>query len=543
MPKIMKCWTVTAGLGGIIIFRWLCIVAMTTLPVSISSAAKPALEIDEAVPVVIVEGYEVIGFNPLSDRATRKIVSEYTGTFSDLSAINDAAAALQDAIQKKGFTLHEVVVPPQPVSDGTIKLEVVGLVVDEIGVEGNNHYSDKNVRQTLPGLVVGETPNMRYLDISLQVANKNPRKRTNLKFLANPGHEEGLQTTLIVSDQRPYQFFAWANNTGTETTGNYRGGVGAQHANLFARDHVATVTYTTSPDEQEKVDQYGLSYKVPFYRAGGMLELIYAKSDIESGRVAGGFDVSGAGKLYDLAFTKYFRKRGRYTQSFVVGLSDRLFDNNIEFGGRRFDTDVRSRPVSLRYLGQYVGRKWVTDFFGSLYVNLVSGDFNDELSYNLARLGADSHWETVGYGLSTGRPIGNWKLSIGLVGQYADEPLIPGEQFGLGGLYSVRGFEEREVTSDRANWLTVQLAAPEKRGFTPLVFADIASGTRVEPLPSEIHQETLSSVGAGARWRSPHSKVNFDFYLGYVLNGTDPDGPGTTRDGDYHAHLNFVLRY
>lgn len=499
---------------------------------------------DDGIPKlkITVDGYKVTGFNPLSERATEKIVNEFTGTFSDLEAIRAAADALERAIHAKGYTLQEVAVPPQPLSNRVITLEVVGFVVADILVEGNTHFSSENVRRSVPGLAVGQPPNSKAIDLSLQVANKNPRKRTNLKFLSPSSETQELNTTLSVSDQTPYQFFAWANNTGTENTGEFRLGVGFQYANVFDRDHVATATYTTSPDEQEKVDQFGASYKIPFYRIGGMLDLLYAKSDIDSGRVAGGFDISGAGEVFGAAFTKYFQKRESYSQTVVLGVSDKLFDNNVEFGGTRFDTDVRSRPLSLRYLGRFVDSKWIFDFFMGAFVNLPGGEFNDDLSYTLARIGSDSDWVVARYGVSAARPIGNWSFSIGLVGQYADEPLIPGEQFGLGGLYSVRGFREREITSDRANWLTLQLLAPEKKGFTPLVFVDVAEGTRIDPLPSEVARESLSSIGVGTRWRSTRSRASFVFYLGYVLNGTDPAGVGTTRDGDYRGHFNFVVR-
>ena len=278
---------------------------------------------------IVVEGYKVTGFNPLSESRTNSIVNEFTGTFSDLDAVRDAAEALQQAIKATGYSLMEVTVPPQPISNRVIELQVVGYVISEITVEGNKYFSEKNIRRSLPHLVIGESPNTKAIDLSLQVANKSPRKRTNLKFLSSSSEEQGLETTLSVSDQAPYQFFAWANNTGTEATGDFRLGVGAQHANVFDRDHAVTLTYTTSPDQQEKVGQIGASYRVPFYRIGGLLDLLYAKSDIDTGRVAGGFDVSGAGQVFGTSFTKYFQKGENYSKTVVVGLSDKLFENNI----------------------------------------------------------------------------------------------------------------------------------------------------------------------------------------------------------------------
>lgn len=526
--------------GNIIRLSWV-ITVMTIIPTLISEAAETA---DQGVPVleIVVEGYVVTGFNPLSKKKTESIVNKYTGTFSNLDSIRDAAEALETAIKAKGYTLQSVIVPPQPISNRVITLQVVGFVISDIKVVGNKHFSEENIRRSIPGLQTGEPPNTKKLDRSLQVANKNPRKRTNLRFMSASEEEEGLETTLNVSDRSPYQIFAWSNNTGTENTGEFRLGVGLQHANLFGRDHVATATYATSPDQQEKVGQFGMNYRIPTYRAGGLIDLLYANSDIDTGRVAGGFDLSGAGEVFGGSYTQYFQKRENHSHTLVFAVADKLFENDIDFEGTRFSTNVRSRPLSVRYLGQRVGRKWVFDFFGAGFVNLPGGSFNNDVAYNLARLGASNDWTAVRFGVSAARSIGRWQFSTRIAGQYTTEPLIPGEQFGLGGLYSIRGFREREIAGDRGYWLSIQMAAPRKWGMTPLAFIDVAEATRIDPQPGELRRETLSSTGVGLRWTSAGSHANLLFYLGYVLDGADPEGFARTRDGDVRAHFNFILR-
>ena len=48
-------------------------------------------------------------------------------------------------------------------------------------------------------------------------------------------------------------------------------------------------------------------------------------------------------------------------------------------------------------------------------------------------------------------------LSARLDGQWSDEPLIPGEQFGIGGARSVRGYEEREASGDSGFFVSAEL--------------------------------------------------------------------------------------
>jgi len=54
----------------------------------------------------------------------------------------------------------------------------------------------------------------------------------------------------------------------------------------------------------------------------------------------------------------------------------------------------------------------------------------------------------------------NWILSLHGEGQWASEPLISNEQYGLGGVNSVRGYEEGEVFGDTGWWLGIEQKTP-----------------------------------------------------------------------------------
>jgi len=59
----------------------------------------------------------------------------------------------------------------------------------------------------------------------------------------------------------------------------------------------------------------------------------------------------------------------------------------------------------------------------------------------------------------------DWQVRVAASGQWTRDQLVAGEQFGLGGMDSVRGFYDREVTGDRGyrgsgELYTPDLAAP-----------------------------------------------------------------------------------
>ena len=65
------------------------------------------------------------------------------------------------------------------------------------------------------------------------------------------------------------------------------------------------------------------------------------------------------------------------------------------------------------------------------------------------------------WGLDVNHTLGaGWNVSGKLRGQYANDALIPGEQFGIGGTGSVRGLRDREATGDRGYTLNLEATTP-----------------------------------------------------------------------------------
>ncbi len=487
-----------------------------------------------------IESFDVVGPNPLSERDTRKLLKPYLGRHEGIEPVQQAASALEEVLHDQGFAFYVVSVPPQPITSSNIRLDVDVFPINEIGVTGNKHFSEENILRSLPALKLGDSPNTRDVSRSLRVANVHPSKRLRLKF-ASPDDGQGVPAQVQARDAKPGSLFFWANNTGTEDTGELRLGVGFQHTNLFDRDHVGMLTWTTSPDQDADVSQFGLSYQVPLYRAGGLINLLAARSDIDTGTVADVFNVAGKGDAYALQYTQLFPKIGSYEHQLALGIEDKLFDNDIDFEGQPIGVDVRSRPLYLRYVGKRKGERFDWDFKASYFQNLDSGEFNSDADYAATRAGADADWRVARLGAALKTHFGDWTVFLGADAQFADEPLIPGEQFGLVGANAVRGFEEREITSDKGYAATIQLWTPTWRDLQLILFADAASGDLEDPLPGQVASEEVTSAGVGLRW-TWRQTLALNVTWAKVIDGADPEGVGTTRDDDEYVHFDLVVR-
>ena len=331
----------------------------------------------QTAPAFAVSRYAVEGDNPLSASATQAVLASYTGEGVTMERVQAAAAALEQALKDRGYAFLRVIVPPHD-ARGVVTLRVLSFKVNAVNVSGNKYFDTDNVRRSLPSIKSGVTPNMLEIARELALANDQGSKQVEVG-VARGTAPDTVDVSVKVDDSKPLQFFANLDNSGNKQTGHTRLGIGVQHSNLFNRDHSITATYTTSPDgHTSDIKQYGFFYRAPFYTLNGALSAYYTKSDANSGVVANFFNVSGGGEFYGLRWTHRLVPIGSYSHTAEVGLENRYFENNVTFLGTPIGTNVRSRPLLLRYTGRLDGAALVVRGSVEYAHNLQSGGNNDD---------------------------------------------------------------------------------------------------------------------------------------------------------------------
>lgn len=464
----------------------------------------------EEIPVVrfSVGGFQVEGENPLSPAETDALLAPYVGDYEGLDGLLSAADELEQALAERGYSFHRVTLPPQTLDQGIVTLQIVVFKVGTVAVEGNTTFSERNILASVPSLKAGETPNTRRLSRDLYVANRHPAKTISINMRESE-IPDSIDATVKVNDGKPWQVFGVFNNTGTEESGMLRLALGAQHSNLWDRDHQFTFTYATSPDNAANVHQYGFNYSLPLYSVGSTLSFFLINSDVDTGEVASFFDVSGSGRFIGATWTRAMLRRGNLNHQWSVNFQDRDFTNEVFLtgvaGAASLVPDVRSRPVTVQYDGDYRTERLNAAFYAGVAKNLAGGANNNDFIYNLSRSGAKTDWAAIRFGSAANYFLPKDFLLRWLVdGQVANEPLIPGEQFGVGGMNSVRGYTERATTGDSGFRSGVEIWTPPLGEFYNvrfLTFFDYGYRDLSEPEPGIEKTDTIASVGFGARWQ------------------------------------------
>ncbi len=492
-----------------------------------------------------VSGFQIVGDNPLSKSATNEVLNAFLDRPIGIEQLREAATEVDKLLARKGYNFLRTSLPPQELRDNVVRLEIAKVSISEVSVIGNEFFSDQNIQRSLPLVSQGNSPNTQRIASALLLAEDNPAKDVRVIFVKG-AEPRTVDANITVRDQNPNEFFAWANNAGSRQTSRSRFGLQYHNRNLWGRDHQLALSFSTSPENPDELQQYGLNYRLPLFRLRGMANFFYSQSNADTGRVADVFDISGAGEIVGLGYRQYLSKRTNYQHRLGVQVTDKLFDSDILFASENIGDDVRSRPLEIDYTARYDNGRWLVNGVISAASNLGGGQFNDDQSYQNARAGASSNWTKQNLTLRTDYRINrNWRARWFLFAQNSSDALIPGEKFGFGGSLGnpgPRGFLEREVTVDKGFKTSFELIRSfAGNKFNVAAFTDYADGSQNNPQVGEVADETLVSVGASFRWNIRRD-LTLGVEYGYIVDGIDQRfGNAGSDDGDDRWHIS--LRY
>lgn len=506
---------------------------------------------------------------PQLEAATRQFLGP-NRVFGD---VQRALEVVERSYSDAGWSAVQVVLPEQELARGEIRFQIIEAKIGRVIVEGNKFFDEANVRASAPSLAPGKAPNINEIARNLRIANENPAKQATV--LLRSGQEEAtVDAVLRVVDEKPNKHSVTVDNTGNSQTGQLRVGLGYQHANAFGRDDVLTLQWVVAPyrdvpnqdGEHEDRDIWpskrvtilGAGYRVPLYSSGDTMDFTFGYSNVNSGTVANLFSITGAGTIFSARYTKNLDRLGDYEHRLAFSQDWRTYDNKgvRPAGGAttQLVADIAVHPFTVTYLGLYRQQDSETGFSVGFTRNLGGGNDGSRITFcqvnPIARnngIGncARANYEIFRWSVNHNRALpGDWQGRVALHGQYTRDMLMSGEQFGIGGTDSVRGFLEREVSNDYGHRGTAEVYTPDfgaKFGsglrMRALAFVDWGTVTRNRPGPGENAGQAISSIGSGLRLsRGTNMALRLDYAVVQKEGGVQKQ-----YDSRIHASFSYIF--
>jgi hemolysin activation/secretion protein len=459
------------------------------------------------VPATIyVDRFNIEGSTVFTPAQLAAVTAPYEKRNLSFAELLQARSAVTQLYVDRGYITSGAFIPPQTLEGGVVTIQVVEGSLESINITGTRRLNPAYVRSRLK--LAASTPlNVNHLLEGLQLLQLNPLIKTisaDLQAGTRPGTSV-LQVQVAEADVANVQFSL--DNGRSPSVGSFRRQIQFDHGNLIGFGDAFNVTYANT-DGSNEVDT---SYSIPLNPRNGTLRLAYGASASEV--IEPPFDALGIhanSHYYELTFRQPLSQSP--TEEFALGVTGLYQDSQTKL---RLNGELMPFPLSpgadsqgrTRITAVSVFQEWTQR--NSQQVLSARSQFNlglNVLGANINDTGPDGRfffWQGQGQYVRLLAP--DTLFLVRGNAQLADGPLVPLEQFGIGGPLSVRGYRQDALLTDNGFTFSAELRIPIVRiasidgilQVTP--FIDIGRGWNSgndDPMPG-----TLTGIGAGLLWR------------------------------------------
>jgi hemolysin activation/secretion protein len=507
-----------------------------------AAAASGAARAPAAKPFPILE-YRVEGNTVMHAADIERAVMPYLGLGKSIKDVEAARKSLENAYHSRGFQTVLVNIPPQEVSTGIVRLLVVEAPVGQLQIKGSHYHSLQVIRATVPELQPGTTPNFNEVQKELAQLNHTQDLHVTpvLRASTTPGQ---VDVDLDVQDDLPVHATLEANNRYSANTAKIRLIGEVSYDNLFQSNQSASIQYQVAPEHPENAKIWSVSYVIPTPSGGPVIALYAVRSDSNVAAI-GNLNVIGDGSIYGIRVIEPLPSTSSsFAHSFTGGWDFKDFKQDVTLqGSDDLPSPARYSPFSIDYTANWLGPLDATkhgsaavtgnrsntslDLGATFLVRILGG--TDAAQFAVKRSGADPNFITVHPSLQRQQILpGNFSLVAKIDGQIASGPLISNEQYGIGGVDSVRGYVEAERLGDNGVHESLELRTPQLLNLDSshitdsyaYLFTDAGHARVLEPLPGQTADFHLGSYGLGLRFKYRGLSIDLDgakaYSVGYV---------------------------
>ncbi|WP_414576429.1 ShlB/FhaC/HecB family hemolysin secretion/activation protein [Anabaena sp. CCY 9402-a] len=465
---------------------------------------QPQQPIPENIPQTItVERFEVLGSTVFSPEELAKVTAEFTNRTITLAELFQARSKITELYVSKGYITSGAYIPPQTIKSGVITIQVVEGRLEDIQISGTQRLNPNYVRSRL-AIATSPPLNREKLLEALQLLQLNPLI-ANLSADLSAGATPGTSLLQIkVKEARTFNTQLALDNGRSPSVGSFRRRIQVNEANLLGLGDGLSLAYTNTDGS----NTFDTSYTLPINPRNGTLSLSFGTS--ASNVIEEPFnilDIESSSRYYELTLRQPLMQTP--TQEFALGLTASRRESEatyiegarLPFPSLGADDEGRTRISALRFFQEWTTRNSRQVIALRSQFNLGIGAFDATVNNDAP----DSRFFSWQGQAQWARLLAPDSLLIVRANtQLASRTLLPIEQFGVGGLDSVRGYRQDFLLADNGAFAAAEVQIPilrlsQSRGVLQVVpFADFGvawNNSRTNPDPN-----TLASVGLGLRW-------------------------------------------
>jgi hemolysin activation/secretion protein len=510
-----------------------------TLPPEPELQTPPTPESPEVTPPssdsIFIQKIEVQGNTVLQDEIAA-LTQPYENRSVTFEELLDLRSAIIQLYIENGYITSGAFLPNnQDLSSGIIQIQVVEGEVQQIEIGGLRRLREGYVRSRLER--VTSTPlNQQRLEEALQLLQLNPLiEQVNAELAA--GSTPGSNILRVSLKEAPaFHAAIGVDNNQSPSIGSVQGSVEVSHDNLLGFGDRLAAQYGRT----EGLDLYDINYAIPVNARNDTLSFRYNNGDSsiieEDFRDVG---IRSETQTYSLGFRQPLTRTPTREFALSLGLdlrrSQTYILDDIPFSFTEGPEEGESKVTVIRFSQDWVDR-------GTRRVLAARSQFSlgiDGFDATINDTGTDGQFFSWLGQFQWVQQLSPRNLLVARIdAQLTPDSLLSLERFSMGGVETVRGYQQNQLVADNGILGSVEVRVPltsDPRILQLAPFFEIGTtwnNQDIDPDPA-----TIASLGLGLRWLiTPDLSLRLDY--GIPLISVGERGNSLQENGLY-----FSVRY
>lgn len=475
-------------------------------PVDLTPAvpAPEAPLVPNRIPgTIVVKRFEVVGSTVFSTAELAQVTAPFTNRPITFAELLQAQAEVTKYYTDRGYITSGAVIPPQTLEADVVRIQVVEGSLEAINVVGTRRLNPNYVRSRL-AIATQQPLNNRRLLEALQLLQLNPLIQTISAELSAGTRPGSNLLDVKVAEADTFNLQVALNNGRSPAVGTFRRQLQVSEANLLGLGDSLSIGYANT-----RGSNIGdISYVLPVNPRNGTVSFRFSLGgSLIVEQPFDQIDFRANSRTFDLTYRQPLLQTPsqelalgatlshQRSQTFILGVPLAVSPGANDQG--------QSRVSALRFFQEWTERRAQSVFAArsqfSVGLNALGATINES--------GPDSQFFSWRGQVQWARLLAaDTLLLLRSDLQLADRPLLPLEQFGLGGQESIRGYRQDLLLTDNGLLATAELRLPILRvpKITGLLqvapFIELGKAWNRDA-DSNPDPSTLASLGLGLVWQ------------------------------------------
>ncbi|MDJ0693331.1 ShlB/FhaC/HecB family hemolysin secretion/activation protein [Mastigocoleus sp. MO_188.B34] len=480
---------------------------------------------------ITVKQFVITGNTALKQKDFDKIITPYLNRPLTIAELFKVRSEITQIYISKGYITSGAFIPPQKFKDGVVEIKVIEGKLEDIKVRGNQKLKRGYIRSRL-ARSTKKPLNREKLLKALQLLQINPLiENISAKLSAGTRPGESL-LEIEIQEANTFQTSLVLDNARSPSVGTFRRQIQVGDTNLLGYGDSISGSYKNTDGS----NSFDFHYKLPINPRNGSISLNYGIS--ENKVIEEPFnvlDIQSDSRYYEVSFRQLIVEKTQQELGLGVTLSRReskarFLEDQVPFQASGADAEGKTKVSAIRFFQDWTSRdrKQVFALRSQFSIGV------DWLNSTINETSPDSNFYAWRGQMQWVRLLAKDTLLL-LRGdmQFADRPLVPFEQFGLGGQESIRGYRQDALLKDNGIFASAEVRIPIVRfsrnksllQVAPFIdFATAWNRSGRENTSSNSDPNTLVSAGLGLRLQlEDRLSARFDWGIPLVSVSGDKD--------------------